>query len=254
MSKLSYHEDCVEARIEELKMSGEQKLVLGLAVCLGIALLGVIGHVIMSPQPEPESTVEEASPFDKPYKPEPDEKEPEPEYPPSGKFLDGTTIVHKNLRHGYHVAIILNEDGKPYVYQGSPPKANRHEYEEYVKKFGKLFPSRGGLVYTPPDKPYTLKEVKKMKAEADKLLGTKYRPWNLGKGMNCCEVVANILNASGRNHFVPEKCVPDDFCKRKGSPDVTLNQGQQQNGDESVPLQSPAPPDMPTYNVVPEGP
>ena len=236
-------------------MNQQQKTLFLLATVLAVALAALLvwGPQRHEPKPEePENS--QAVPFDEPYAPEPDEPEEQPQYPPSGRFLDGTTIVHKNLRHGYHVSIILNEGGKPYVYQGSPPKANRQEYEQYVKRTGRLLPSRGGLVYTPPNPPYTLEEVKKMKAKADELLGTKYRPWHIGKGMNCAEIVANILNASGRHHFVPEDCVPDDFCDKKGSPSGPLNQGQQQDGDKGVSVQSATPSDMPTDIVVPDGP
>jgi hypothetical protein len=115
---------------------------------------------------------------------------------PAGKVI--ARVTESDLTHA---AIILYDNGKPYVYESTVPHVRRMTLEEYYARF-KLKPNSKYCI-AEPKTAFTEKEIQLMKAFADNQLG---RPYSIRgytkmhpvKGVHCSQFVTEVLSQSGR--------------------------------------------------------
>jgi hypothetical protein len=135
---------------------------------------------------------------------------------PGNNLKDGTVIVWENgnyLNHiqaitgsnKTHAAIILYEDGMPYVYEASRPDVHRYplaSYYEIIEEHYERLPKLK-VYFIEPKKEYTKEELIKMKIYANDQLG---RAFGVGSyfsrrsliTIHCGEYVGNVIGKSGR--------------------------------------------------------
>jgi len=108
-----------------------------------------------------------------------------------------------------HTAIVLYENGKPYVYEATWPVARRMTWEQYknfiAHRQGKRRMQRMGLNVRlmQPVTNFTPAELAAMKKFARSQMGRPYRVRNWlenrdSYGTHCSQFVAEVLRASGR--------------------------------------------------------
>lgn len=123
------------------------------------------------------------------------------------KPIDGI-IERKSNSPLSHTAIMLRFDGKPYVYEGYPPRYRKMPLTDYFKLLEKWrgqrgVQRRGGLNsfwWEPRQGLLTPEMLKAMRAKGEALLGAKYSlilNWWFDKGVHCSEGVGLILEAAG---------------------------------------------------------
>ena len=129
-------------------------------------------------------------------------------------FPDGTVIA---LEHSKiivevatknpitHTAIILNEDGKPFVYEATPPVVRKLSYEKYINELIRRKELRPNLKLwiAVPKKPYKSKEIRGMKNYAESELGSEYSIKGYTKDivteqLHCSQFVTNILSKTDK--------------------------------------------------------
>jgi len=131
--------------------------------------------------------------------------------------LDGSLIFLENCKYiveAYtdsstsHTAIIMYEDGVPYVYEAEPPKVHRMTLEDYNKELATLNRDRKEdrqikAFIMQPDNPYSTAELEKMKSFLDNELNRKYSIKGIVRkrpsdGTHCSQLATNFLNNSAR--------------------------------------------------------
>jgi len=122
---------------------------------------------------------------------------------PDGTLLfieGGNEIVMDFTDSSYsHVAIIFNEDGKPYVYEAIRPVCRKILFEDYVKEIEKKKKIKLWI-----EKPINLnaQNVKKMKEYCEEQIGRKYRIKSFLSGkpektIHCAEMTTRAMIAGG---------------------------------------------------------
>jgi len=105
-----------------------------------------------------------------------------------------------------HVAMLLNINGQPWVYEATPGKVRRVTMTRYREELRALNanrrqPTRMSLLQ--PKRPYTSGQVTDMRAYLNDQLGRRYSVKGIvrkkpGDGIHCAEYVATALTRSGR--------------------------------------------------------
>jgi len=111
-----------------------------------------------------------------------------------------------------HVAMVIRVDGKPWVYEATPPKVRRMPLHDYYKEIATLNVSRKDPVrfwLMQPTKSFTKQESAKMKSYLDSQIGRRYSIRGYvrdkeGDGIHCAEFTANMLTRTGKLRFA--KC------------------------------------------------
>ncbi|MGE0755794.1 MAG: hypothetical protein AB7F89_07655 [Pirellulaceae bacterium] len=133
---------------------------------------------------------------------------------------DGSVIVLENsnpIVEAYtrsevtHVGLVLQKDGREWVYEATPSVVRRIPLASYYEELGehnrrRRESSRLRVRLYPPRTDYTDKELTDLKAFLDSQLGRRYsvkgyvrsRP---GDGIHCAELVASALATTGRHEL-----------------------------------------------------
>lgn len=120
-------------------------------------------------------------------------------------FLENSNpVVKSHTRSSItHVAIVLYEDGEPWVYEAEPPRVKRIKFDEYIKEVKKLRRRCPKLkMWTADPSDWEIIDIEAMKKYADSQVGRKYsigswvknRP---SRGIHCGEYVLYILEKGG---------------------------------------------------------
>lgn len=131
---------------------------------------------------------------------------------------DGTIIFLENSKRVVervtkscitHVALVMNVNGEPFVYEAEPPKVRRVPLMTFYREIGER--NRDGneeirVWVLPPEKEFTPPQRTKMKSYLDDQLGRRYSIKNYvrdveGDGIHCAQLTANALNRSGQTAF-----------------------------------------------------
>jgi hypothetical protein len=123
-------------------------------------------------------------------------------------FIQGGPFTNLISRHTdstlTHAAIILYDNGEPWVYEATPPRVCRTALPEYLRLLEKKSQRHEmSWFILEPRIPYSSRELSAMKRYAESQLGRPYmlRGWWKGRevrGIFCSEYVADILEQSGR--------------------------------------------------------
>ncbi|MDP6466503.1 MAG: YiiX/YebB-like N1pC/P60 family cysteine hydrolase [Pirellulaceae bacterium] len=105
-----------------------------------------------------------------------------------------------------HVALVLNIDGQPWVYEATPGKVRRVPMASYREELRALNASRRRptrMSVLQPKRPYSQQQVAKMRTYLDKQVGRRYSVKGVVRrkpsdGIHCAEYVATALAQSGR--------------------------------------------------------
>jgi hypothetical protein len=133
----------------------------------------------------------------------------------STQWTDGSLIVLYNSNKmvaGWtdsdvtHVALLLNIDGQPWVYEATPGKVRRVTMGSYREELRTLNASRRRptrMSILEPKRPYSTHQIAKMKTYLDEQLGRRYSIKGVvrrkpGDGIQCAEYVATALTRTGR--------------------------------------------------------
>lgn len=132
---------------------------------------------------------------------------------------DGSLIVLRDsnlLVRGYtqsswtHVAMILQDDGQPWVFEAAPGYVRKVPLVDFLSKAGR--PGSPGTAYAPrvyylsPRKPYSAVEILAMREFALRQIGRRYSVKGILRGqsvegMSCAQFVAATLQQTGRIRF-----------------------------------------------------
>ena len=131
-------------------------------------------------------------------------------------YEDGTTIFFQNGffhrpiarytgSHMCHIAIVLHQNGKEYVYESTLRGVQKTPLNIFLTKVihRQKWNKRLKVYYVKPKIPYTKNELIKMKTYANSQLGRLYslRGWWVNReviGMHCSQYVGNIIGQTGR--------------------------------------------------------
>jgi hypothetical protein len=120
-----------------------------------------------------------------------------------------------------HVAVIFNEDGKPYVYEAVRPICRKISLEDYIKEIESENDQKNKVMKIWIKRPMKLssENVTKMKDYCEEQLGRKYRIKSYlsgkpEKGIHCAEMTTRAMIAGGMD-------VKDNPCNR--SPKDIMN-------------------------------
>lgn len=127
---------------------------------------------------------------------------------PDGTLLfveGGNEIVMSHTDSPYsHVALIFNEDGKPYVYEANRPACRRISLDDYVKEVERLNAQQGKAMKLWLCHPKNLakSDVESMKQYCEEQIGRKYKIKSYISGkpektIHCGEMTARALIAGG---------------------------------------------------------
>jgi hypothetical protein len=111
-----------------------------------------------------------------------------------------------------HVAVVMNRDGEPFVYEASPGEVRRVALADYYEEIAALNEKRSKPIQVwmlRPATPYSPQQLTSMHAYLDSQLQRRYsvRGYVRNKpsdGIHCAELAANVLNRTARTDF--EKC------------------------------------------------
>jgi hypothetical protein len=105
-----------------------------------------------------------------------------------------------------HVALVVNINGQPWVYEATPGKVRRVPISSYREELralnaGRRQPTRMSVLQ--PKRPYSQREVADMRAYLNKQIGRRYSVKGVVRqkpsdGIHCAEYVATALAQSGR--------------------------------------------------------
>ena len=120
-----------------------------------------------------------------------------------------------------HVAVIFNEDGKPYVYEAVRPICRKISLEDYIKEIESENDQKNKVMKIWIKRPLKLspENVTKMKDYCEEQLGRKYRIKSYlsgkpEKSIHCAEMTTRAMIAGGMD-------VKDNPCNR--SPKDIMN-------------------------------
>lgn len=133
---------------------------------------------------------------------------------PDGSLLyieNGNKTVQRYTESSItHVAIIINIDNEPWVYEADKPKVRKiklfdyyNEVEKHNKK--KKEKDKWKVWVASPKLNISEKSKKKLKEYLDSQIGRKYSVNSylyeeVGEGIHCCELVGNALKLIGVNY------------------------------------------------------
>lgn len=132
--------------------------------------------------------------------------------------VDGTILFLENSKkivrkvtdsNITHVALIMNVDGKSWVYEAEPPRVRRVPLMTFYQEIGER--NRDGdesirIWLMPPNQGFNRTQRKRMLTYLDHQLGRRYSIKNYvrdvhGDGIHCAQLTANTLCLSGRFSF-----------------------------------------------------
>jgi len=133
----------------------------------------------------------------------------------SSEWTDGSLVVLHNSNKmvaGWtdsevtHVALLLNIDGQPWVYEATPGKVRRVPMASYREELIELNASRRRptrMSVLQPKRPYSPQQIAKMRAYLNEQLGRRYSIKGVVRrkpsdGIQCAEYVATALSKTGR--------------------------------------------------------
>lgn len=126
-------------------------------------------------------------------------------------FLENSKKVVKEITDSCitHVALVMNVQGVPWVYEAEPPKVRRVPLMTFYREIGER--NRDGdeairIWLLPPNERFGDRQRNKMKSYLDEQLGRRYSIKNYvrdvdGDGVHCAQLTANALNRTGRLTF-----------------------------------------------------
>lgn len=139
---------------------------------------------------------------------------------------DGTVVVLENSNRvvkSYtqsevtHVAILLNVERQPWVYEATPGEVRRVMWSRYVAELGafnqgRREKSRLRLRLYQPMRPYSPDEVADLKNFLSSQLGRRYSVKGFvrnqeGDGVHCAQLVSTALTRTGRYEFDNTYCL-----------------------------------------------
>ncbi len=106
-----------------------------------------------------------------------------------------------------HVAIVVNHDGKPWVYEAAPPKVRRVPLATYYREIGVENKKRGDdrirIWLLTPNESLSEDELIEIRSYLKSQKGRRYSIRNYvrgkpGDGIHCAEFAANVLSRVGR--------------------------------------------------------
>lgn len=105
-----------------------------------------------------------------------------------------------------HVALLMNIEGQPWVYEATPGKVRRVPLPRYREELRELNASRRQptrMSVLQPKRPYSEQRIVDMRAYLDDQIGRRYSIKGIvrgkpGDGIHCAEFVATALVRSGR--------------------------------------------------------
>lgn len=125
-----------------------------------------------------------------------------------------------------HVAIVMSDEGQPWIYEATPARVRRVTPEAYYEELARINAKRHKdekkirtLAY-PPARPYTEAETNAMREFLNAQIGRRYSVLNYvkdkeGDGIHCAELTCTMLNASGRYAFEEPRSVnPSELCRQ----------------------------------------
>jgi hypothetical protein len=121
-----------------------------------------------------------------------------------------------------HVAIVMSEDGRCWIYEATPAHVRRMPPAEYYEELARINSKRDDdkkirLLALRPQTPYSVAEKAAMHTFLNDQLGRRYSLLNYvqdkeGDGIHCAELACGALNATGRYHFEqPRSIHPSRF-------------------------------------------
>lgn len=114
------------------------------------------------------------------------------------KYPSGTIIYQDTPFTGRsHTALIINENGKTWVYQSFPPEVTKISLDSFLNRYFFL----GKPVFYSPDKTYSEYQIANMVKYADSELGRSYSLQNKEGGINCCTFIGSVLEKTGEYKF-----------------------------------------------------
>jgi hypothetical protein len=139
-------------------------------------------------------------------------------------FLENASSVVKAATGGKigHVAIIVCDDGRPWIYEATPARVRRVDPRAYDEELARINAKRKDddkirVLALCPSKAYSAAEKSAMCAFLSDQLGRRYSLLNYvqdkeGDGIHCAELAASALNATGRYNFPePHSIHPSRF-------------------------------------------
>jgi len=108
-----------------------------------------------------------------------------------------------------HVAMVIQVDGKPWIYEATPPKVRRLALHDYYKEIVELNTNRKAPVriwLMRPTDSFTKQQSASMKSYLDSQIGRRYSIRGYvrdkeGDGIHCAEFTANMLTRTGKLRF-----------------------------------------------------
>ncbi len=143
-------------------------------------------------------------------------------------FLENANSVVKVATGGKigHVAIVMTDEGKPWIYEATPARVRRVSPGAYYEELARINSKRDdeakkirALAYRPA-KPYTAAEKQAMRQFLNAQIGRRYSVMNYvkdenGDGIHCAELTCATLNDSGRYSFEePGSINPGALCRQ----------------------------------------
>lgn len=126
-------------------------------------------------------------------------------------FLENSKKVVERVTESCitHVAMVVNENGIPWVYDAEPPKVRRVRLMTFYREIGERNREEDEAIRVwllPPDEKFSRKQRARMKSYLKKQVGRRYSIKNYvrdvkGDGIHCAELTAYALNRSGRLSF-----------------------------------------------------
>jgi hypothetical protein len=129
-------------------------------------------------------------------------------------FLENANSVVKVATGGKigHVAIVMADEGQPWIYEATPARVRRVSPETYYEELARINARRDDdekkirMLAAAPKQPYTEAEKKAMREFLAGQIGRRYSVMNYvkdkdGDGIHCAELAGGMLNASGRHSF-----------------------------------------------------
>src|SRR5262245_33049222 len=135
-------------------------------------------------------------------------------------FLENAKSVVKIATGGKigHVAIVMSDEGQPWIYEATPAHVRRVSPEAYYEELVRINAKRGDdkkirVLALPPQKPYSNVEKAAMRKFLAEQLGRPYSVAGYVKhkdavGIHCAELAASTLTASGRYDFHEPRSIP----------------------------------------------
>ncbi len=125
-------------------------------------------------------------------------------------FLENASSVVKVATGGKigHVAIVMSDEGQPWIYEATPARVRRVTPETYYEELARINAKRKDekkirTLALRPQKPYTDAEKQAMRTFLADQMGRRYSLLNYvkdkeGDGIHCAELAGGMLNATGR--------------------------------------------------------